>query len=398
VGFFVIISAILLLFLILRFINPELIYIVRHALIQVRSAKAFLDNYENRFTHVNAFPDLLGEDLRYETRVYDEEYVLKRVDKIRELYRVLIRKPSLFSKRERKPQICIVELANLLGNLGRHMTPDKKFSYSIIDAPTLLTFIGSEIQKRDGKPPLQNIEEVEAWLKANPISIEQVTEILIASVFGLAYRKRVQDENQKQKSAADEKSQETQVAGSILIKTLTNESGERALKDDSPSGGPAITTAGKSPVRVFISYSHHDRHYLGENSLLGALKGLESEGVEFWSDQAITVGNKWDQEIKTKIGQSHIVLVFVSQAFLDSAYCQNVEISQFLEESERRGLIIMPIMLSQCEWERHSWLSSRQFLPSDGKTIEGDYTTRGKRKSLFHDIRQHLRRHIEKGA
>lgn len=406
VGILVIVSAIILLFLVLRFIHPELIYIVRHALIQVRSTKVFLDNNENRFVNRNAFPDLLGEDLRYETRVYDDKYVLKRVDKIKELYRVQIRRPSaLISKRVRKPQICIVELANLLGNLGRHMTPDKKFSYSVVDAASLLTFIGNEIRKKDGEPLLENMEEVEAWLKANPISIEQIIEILIASVFGLAYRKRVQDEDQK--SSADGKNrgpkvEEPGVAGSILITTDPGESPVVSAVPqmrDSPSSG--LTTGAqtlspdKSPVRIFISYSHQDRNYLGQKSLLGALKGLESEGVEFWSDQAITIGNKWDQEIKKKIAQSHIALVLVSQAFLDSAYCQNVEISKFLEEAEGRGLVIMPIMLSQCEWDRHSWLSSRQFLPSDNKTIEGDFTTRGKRKGLFHNVRQHLRRHIE---
>lgn len=408
VGFFVIFSAILLLFLILRFIHPELIYIVRHAVIQVRSTKFFLDSNENRFVSISAFPDLLGEDLRYETRVYDDQYVLKRVDKIKELYRVLSRRPQVFgSKRARKPQACIVELANLLGNLGRHMTPDKKFSYSVIDAASLLTFIGNEIRKKDRQAQLTNIDDVEAWLKVNPISIEQIIEILIASVFTLAYRKRVQDDDQNQGTLVydedDLSEDEVQgVAGSIL--TATRESDDSSLPIGSEKGDSlsSISTnevrsspSGKSPIRIFVSYSHQDRNYLSKDSLIGALRGLESEGVEFWSDQAITAGNKWDQEIKTKIDHSHIALVLVSQAYLDSAYCQNEEITHFLEHAERRGLIIMPIMLSQCEWERHNFLKTCQFLPSDGKTIENDFTTPGKRKALFYDVRQHLRRQIE---
>ena len=35
-------------------------------------------------------------------------------------------------------------------------------------------------------------------------------------------------------------------------------------------------------VRVFVSYSHADARYLGKNSLLGYLRGLEKDNVEFW--------------------------------------------------------------------------------------------------------------------
>src|SRR5262245_32824597 len=85
----VVFSTLLLLVLMLaRFTQPEMLYAVRHALVQVKTKKAFLDYYANRFTSASRFPDLLGDDLRYETRDSDEEDVLRRVDKIRELYRV----------------------------------------------------------------------------------------------------------------------------------------------------------------------------------------------------------------------------------------------------------------------------------------------------------------------
>lgn len=42
-----------------------------------------------------------------------------------------------------------------------------------------------------------------------------------------------------------------------------------------------------STIRVFISYSHQDPKYLEDKSLLGYLKGLEQEGVEFWSDNLV---------------------------------------------------------------------------------------------------------------
>jgi len=150
-------------------------------------------------------------------------------------------------------------------------------------------------------------------------------------------------------------------------------------------------------IKVFVSYSHHDKEYLADDSLLGYLKGLESEGVSFWSDEALVAGENWDKEIKDNIETSHIALVLVSQRFLDSAYCTDVEIRRFLKKCRRtKGLVIFPIILSACEWERHEWLKSRQFLPKDGKTVEEDFTDEGRRKRLFHDIRQDLRKQIDR--
>jgi TIR domain-containing protein len=150
------------------------------------------------------------------------------------------------------------------------------------------------------------------------------------------------------------------------------------------------------PIRVFVSYSHRDAEYLAENSLLGFLRGLEREGAEFWTDEGIAAGDKWDDEIRSKILQTDIALVLVSQSFLDSEYCTSIEIAGFLDRSREAGMVIFPVILSPCEWERHSWLRSTQYLPGDGATIEEDFLESGIRKRLFLDIRSNLREQIEK--
>jgi hypothetical protein len=149
-------------------------------------------------------------------------------------------------------------------------------------------------------------------------------------------------------------------------------------------------------TKVFVSYSHRDAGYLASDSLLGYLKGLEQEGVEFWWDEALVTGQRWDDEIKAQINATDIALVLVSQWFLDSAYCTEVEIGEFLQHSRDKGLVILPIILSACEWQRHAWLRNRQFLPRGGETIEEHYTDPGRRKRLFHETRQDLRKHIER--
>jgi class 3 adenylate cyclase/predicted ATPase len=145
-------------------------------------------------------------------------------------------------------------------------------------------------------------------------------------------------------------------------------------------------------VRIFVSYSHRDSQYLGDTSLLGFLKGLErEEEVEFWDDRELQGGMLWDDAIKEQLRASDIALVLVSQSFLDSRYCSDVEMASFLARCREEGLILFPVILSPCDWERQEWIASRQFLPESGKTIEEHFTDDGLRKRLFLRIRTELR-------
>ncbi len=102
-------------------------------------------------------------------------------------------------------------------------------------------------------------------------------------------------------------------------------------------------------LKVFVTYSHKDAAYLEDDALLGFLKGLEkTEGIEFWTDQRIALGDSWDEAIKSNLRDSRIALVLVSEGFLDSDYCQNVEIRTLLAGKAH----LMPVILSPCGW-RH---------------------------------------------
>jgi hypothetical protein len=142
-------------------------------------------------------------------------------------------------------------------------------------------------------------------------------------------------------------------------------------------------------VKVFVSYSHQDDEYLAGDSLSGFLKGLEKDGISFWTDREIRPGEPWDQVIKDRLQGADIALVLVSQGFLDSDYCRNVEIEGFLS----RKTHLFPVILSPCDWQRHAWLANRQFLPRGDRTIEEHYQDSGKR--LFLEIREFLRERAE---
>ncbi len=159
------------------------------------------------------------------------------------------------------------------------------------------------------------------------------------------------------------------------------------------SPSPSTETTGEAPMtteilKVFVTYSHKDADYLKDDSLLGFLRGLEkTEDIEFWTDQRIVAGDPWDEVIKENLRNSRIALVLVSEWFLDSDYCQNVEIRALLAGKAH----LIPIILSPCSWRHFDWLSSRQFLPPGDETIEEHYTKAGKRKRLYLQIKDQLR-------
>ena len=150
---------------------------------------------------------------------------------------------------------------------------------------------------------------------------------------------------------------------------------------------------------VFVSYSHADAKYVSDDkfSLLSYIRGLEAEGFEFWWDKRINAGELWDSKITSEISKANIALVLVSQAFLNSKYCQDAEVTAFLEKRRTEGMSIVPILLSACDWQSHHWLSEIQMLPAEGKTIEDDYQRPGKRKQLYHLILKQLRALARRG-
>lgn len=185
---------IILLALVFRFVQPELIYSFRQVVMDVRANKAFLDYEVGRGDANELFKEQLMNDLRQETHEHNEDYALERALKIRELYRVMdLRRASTPEQAKAlKPQVCIIELANLLGNLGREVIPRIEYNHSLVKGQGLLAYIGNEIRRTKDEEPLASEKEIEEYFTENPISVEQAIELLTAAVSGLAYRQRAQ--------------------------------------------------------------------------------------------------------------------------------------------------------------------------------------------------------------
>ncbi|MEY2505827.1 MAG: hypothetical protein QOH01_156 [Verrucomicrobiota bacterium] len=129
------------------------------------------------------------------------------------------------------------------------------------------------------------------------------------------------------------------------------------------------------PARtVFISYSHKDKDLLGP--LVAQLKALEQAGVlDVWVDTRIDAGEKWYPDIEQAMQRAAVAVCLVSEYFLASDFCTKEEIPFLLRRAEQDGLLIIPVLLSDCVWDAHRWVEERQMLPGEGQSVRTHYPT-----------------------
>ncbi len=122
-------------------------------------------------------------------------------------------------------------------------------------------------------------------------------------------------------------------------------------------------------VKVFVSYSHADdglRAQLEEH-----FAQLRREGrIEAWTDRRIPPGGEWGAAIDEALEAAEIVLLLVSASFLDSDYCNDVELERALARHEAGTARVIPVIVRPCDWLTASF-GKLQALPRDGKPVTG---------------------------
>jgi hypothetical protein len=139
------------------------------------------------------------------------------------------------------------------------------------------------------------------------------------------------------------------------------------------------------PLKVFVSYSHADEQLL--RRLLPHLASLRNQGrITDWHDRRSSAGTDWKGKIDENLLTAHVILMLVSSDFLQSEYCQDVEMRQALDRHSRNEARLVPIFLRPCDWE-HEPFAAIQGLPKDAKPV----TRWSKRDLAYTDIARGLR-------
>jgi uridine kinase len=121
-------------------------------------------------------------------------------------------------------------------------------------------------------------------------------------------------------------------------------------------------------LKLFISYSHKD-----EKSYIDDFKKhidiLKDKGlIEDWNDREILAGEDYQNKIDNNLEDADIICLFISKEFLSSPSCKK-EKEKALELRKKKGISVIPIILSSCEWLDEEDISKLLALPTDGKPI-----------------------------
>jgi len=100
-------------------------------------------------------------------------------------------------------------------------------------------------------------------------------------------------------------------------------------------------------VKIFLSYCSKDK--AEKDKILSFLMPMVEDTAEIWHDQKLLAGDKFDDKIKEKLTESDVFLFIVTQEFLNSNYCKEVEVDAALrKKAEEDDMRIIPIILDYC--------------------------------------------------
>ncbi|TVT71965.1 MAG: toll/interleukin-1 receptor domain-containing protein, partial [Denitromonas halophila] len=149
-----------------------------------------------------------------------------------------------------------------------------------------------------------------------------------------------------------------------------------------------VDPEGPPVVRFFVSYAHEDATDVA--NLLKPLRTLlnvaSNYRFEHWMDKAILPGEHWRKEIERALNDCHFGLLFVSPAFLNSAYISEHELPQFVaRDNDDSGVrkYALPVALHRFPLDGSINLKGLEqhqiFLDAKGRTFEERSTDKTRR-------------------
>lgn len=127
-------------------------------------------------------------------------------------------------------------------------------------------------------------------------------------------------------------------------------------------------------TRVFVSYAREDKKWLDRdyrfNLIPFLMESLKKQNVVFWYDKDLRPGDEFRTNIEAEIDQAQIALLIVSQAFLNSEFIEQYEMSRIVNRAKLGQMIIVPVLVEPCDWSEYPVLADRQMVPGSTPLID----------------------------
>jgi hypothetical protein len=105
-----------------------------------------------------------------------------------------------------------------------------------------------------------------------------------------------------------------------------------------------------APLKVFISYSHRDQQWF--EKLRRHLKLMQNQQIlNLWHDQCLQPGDDWANKIDQKLHDADLVLLLISENFMDSDYAFGKEMEAAMRQQRQGRTRVVPILLRAYDWQ-----------------------------------------------
>jgi len=143
-------------------------------------------------------------------------------------------------------------------------------------------------------------------------------------------------------------------------------------------------------INLFISYAHADAHSAAFEDFRQYIIEADqfSDVINPWIDGEIQLGAKWNDDIMQNLVKADIVILVISQAFLNSKYIKNELKVAFEKEKEGRCKVIPLFFESLTLTEDYKFLENQGY-PSGPKKIK-DLTSDTKRGNAFSEFQRKI--------
>lgn len=145
----------------------------------------------------------------------------------------------------------------------------------------------------------------------------------------------------------------------------------------------------KEAIKIFCSYAPEDSRLRAklEKHLSALLKQGE---IVVWHNRNISAGQDWKRETDKHLNTSRIILLLISKDFMASDYCYGYEMQRAIERREERSAVLIPIILSPCDWEELP-ISKFEIFPSNEKPV----TLWSKPDAAYLDIAKAIKKAVQ---
>lgn len=146
----------------------------------------------------------------------------------------------------------------------------------------------------------------------------------------------------------------------------------KVIVDSVPSNPAKKATNQIITLKFFISYARREKesYLLFKEGLTDHAKfpGLK---IEIFGDDQLRSGSEWDSILKEQVSCCNVMILLVTQAFINSPYIREHELGIAIERKKNgENIFIVPVYVAPCNFQHDEDLKSLQFFKPDASKYE----------------------------